>query len=116
MLNAGNSVSLSLGIGGVRDVASSSTSHEQTQSNRFCGFQTLVAVFPKNPQFRLFTDQNSCRCAVWQPLNVSPCSVLVCFTFSGPLGLWGPKLRWKLSIAQPRPRRREGCRIFLYLS
>ena len=34
-----NCVSLNLGLGGVRDVVSSSISHEQTQSNRVCGFK-----------------------------------------------------------------------------
>ena len=32
--------------------------------------------------------------------------------FSSPLGLWGSTLNWKLSIAQPMARRREGCHIF----
>ena len=36
----------------MRDVASAFISHEQTQSNRACCFQTLDAVFPKD----LFSD------------------------------------------------------------
>ena len=44
----GNRVALSPGLGGVRDVASAIFSHEQTQSNRVCCFQTLDAVFPKD--------------------------------------------------------------------
>ena len=39
-------------LGDVRDVASGIISHEQTQSNRVCLFQTLDGVFPKD----LFTD------------------------------------------------------------
>ena len=35
-------------LGGVTDVASVIISHEQTQSNRVCCFQTLDAVFPKD--------------------------------------------------------------------
>ena len=48
----GNRVALNPGQGDVRDVASAATSHEQTQSNRICCFQTLDAVFPKD----LFSD------------------------------------------------------------
>ena len=44
----GSRVALNPGLGGVRDVASAITSHEQTQSNRVCCFQTLDAVFPKH--------------------------------------------------------------------
>ena len=39
---------LNPGLRGVRDVASAIVSHEQTQSNRVCCFQTLDAVFPKD--------------------------------------------------------------------
>lgn len=39
-------VPLNPGLGIVRDVASVSISHEQTQSIRVCSFQTLKAVFP----------------------------------------------------------------------
>ena len=42
-------VALNPGLGGVRDVTSAIISHEQTQSNRICYFQTLDAVFPKDP-------------------------------------------------------------------
>ena len=45
----GNRVALNPGLGGVRDVTSAIISHEQTQSNRVCYFQTLDAVFPKDP-------------------------------------------------------------------
>ena len=38
-------VSLNPGLGGVRDVASASIPHEQTQQNRACCFQALDAVF-----------------------------------------------------------------------
>ena len=38
----------SMGLGGVRDVASAIISHEQTQSNRVSWFQTLNVVFPKD--------------------------------------------------------------------
>ena len=41
-----NQVALNPGIGGVRDVASAIISHEKTQSNRVCCFQTLNTVFP----------------------------------------------------------------------
>ena len=41
--------------------------HEQTQLHRICGFQTVDAVFPKDPLFRLYRDHNNCRCAVWRP-------------------------------------------------
>ena len=44
-----NRVALNPGLGGVRDVTSAIISHEQTQSNRVCYFQTLDAVFPKDP-------------------------------------------------------------------
>ena len=44
-----NRVGLNPGLGGVRDVTSAIISHEQTQSNRVCYFQTLDAVFPKDP-------------------------------------------------------------------
>ena len=64
-------VFLNLGLGGVRDVASSSISHEQTQSNQASCFQTLDAVFPKDPQFRLFRDHSSCYCA---GCKTSPCT------------------------------------------
>ena len=43
---------LNPGLGGVRDVLSAIISHEQTQYNRICRFQTLDAVFPKD----LFSD------------------------------------------------------------
>ena len=43
-----NRVALNPGLGGVRDVTSAIISHEQTQSNRVCYFQTLDAVFPKD--------------------------------------------------------------------
>ena len=42
--------------------------------------------------------------------------VLLILHFFGPLGLQGSTLSWKLSVAQPRARRREGCRIFQYFS
>ena len=42
----GNSVALNPGQGGVRDVASAITSHEQTEYNRICYSQTLDDVFP----------------------------------------------------------------------
>ena len=45
-------VALNPRLGGVRDVASATISHEQTQLNRDCCFQTLDAVFPKD----LFSD------------------------------------------------------------
>ena len=48
----GNRVALNLGLGGMRDITSAIISHEQTQSNRVCSFQTLDAVFPKD----LFSD------------------------------------------------------------
>ena len=38
----------SMGLGSVRDVASSIISNEQTQSNWVSWFQTLNAVFPKD--------------------------------------------------------------------
>ena len=44
----GNRVALNSGLGGVRDFASAIISHEQTQSNRVCCFQSLDAVFPKD--------------------------------------------------------------------
>ena len=44
----GTRVALNPGLGGVRDVASAIISHEQTQSNRVCCFQTLDVVFPKD--------------------------------------------------------------------
>ena len=50
----GNRVGLSPGLGGVRDVGSAIISHEQTQLNRVCCFQTLDAVFPKDLFYRLF--------------------------------------------------------------
>ena len=43
-----NRVALNPGLGGVRDVTSAIISHEQTQSNRVCYFQTFDAVFPKD--------------------------------------------------------------------
>ena len=45
----GNRIALNPWLGGVRDVTSAIISHEQTQSNRVCYFQTLDAVFPKDP-------------------------------------------------------------------
>ena len=45
-------VALNTGLGGMRDVVSAIISHEQTQSNRVCCFQTLDAVLPKD----LFSD------------------------------------------------------------
>ena len=45
----GNRVALNPGLGGVRDVTSVVISHEQIQSNRVCYFQTVDAVFPKDP-------------------------------------------------------------------
>ena len=47
-----NRVALNPWLGGVRDVAPAIISHEQTQLNRVCCFQTLNAVFPKD----LFSD------------------------------------------------------------
>ena len=44
-----NRVALNPGLGGVRDVTSAIISHEQSQSNRVCYFQTLDAVFLKDP-------------------------------------------------------------------
>ena len=48
----GNRVVLNPGLGGMRDVAPAIISHEQTELNRVCCFQTLDVVFPKN----LFSD------------------------------------------------------------
>ena len=56
----------------MRDVAFSSISQEQNQSNRVFCFQNLDAVFLNNHVFRLFRNHNSCPCAVWQPSKVSP--------------------------------------------
>ena len=42
-------------LGGVRDVTSVIISHEQTQSNHVCCFQTLDAVFPKDLFVRFVT-------------------------------------------------------------
>ena len=44
----GSRSALNAGLGGVRDVASVIISHEQSQSNRVCRFQTLDSVFPKD--------------------------------------------------------------------
>ena len=44
----GSRVALNPGLGGVRNVASAIISHEQTQSNRVCCFQTLDAAYPKD--------------------------------------------------------------------
>ena len=41
-------VALNPELGGVRDAASAIISHEQTQSNRVCCFQTLDAIFAKD--------------------------------------------------------------------
>ena len=41
-------VALSPVLGGVRDVVSVIISHEQTQSNRVCFFQSLDVVLPKD--------------------------------------------------------------------
>ena len=46
-----------------RDVASTIISHEQTQSNRVCCFQTLDAVFPKD----LFSNYSEITTAVFVP-------------------------------------------------
>ena len=48
----GNRVLINPGPGGMRDVATAIISHEQTQSNCDCCFQTLDAVFLKD----LFSD------------------------------------------------------------
>ena len=48
LLLIGNRVTLNSVQDGGRDVASTIISHEQTQSNRVCCFQTLDAVFPKD--------------------------------------------------------------------
>ena len=56
----GNIIVLNQGLGGVRDVASAIISHEQTQSNRVCCFQTLDAVIPKG----LFSDYFFYRCII----------------------------------------------------
>ena len=43
-------------LGGMKDVAFSSMSHEQTQSNRVCCFLFCkFTEFPKDPLFRLFS-------------------------------------------------------------
>ena len=55
-------VSLNVGLGGVGDVASSSSFHEQTQSNRICCFQTSDAVFPKDHLFKLFWNNHWTSC------------------------------------------------------
>ena len=65
--------------------------------NRVCCFQTLDAVFPKDPFERLFRDHNSCRCAVWRPQKVSPYNYF--FTLSGPLGLKGSTLLFGSRVA-----------------
>ena len=44
----GSRVALNTGLGDVRDVASAIISHEQTQPNRVCFFQTLDATSPKD--------------------------------------------------------------------
>ena len=51
----GSRVALNPWLGGVRDVASAVISHQLTQSNGFCCFQTLDAVFPKD----LLSEPNS---------------------------------------------------------
>ena len=48
----GNRVALNPGLGSVMDAASAIISHEHTQYNRVCCFETLDAVFPKD----LFSD------------------------------------------------------------
>ena len=69
------------------DVAFAIISHEQTQSNRVCCFQTLDAVFPNVP-FQIIISQHLSlfRVATLQSLPVHRYSVVM-FTFSGRLGL-----------------------------
>ena len=50
----GNRVALNPGLGGVRDVASFITSHEQSQSHLVCCFQTLNAAFTNDFFFFFF--------------------------------------------------------------
>ena len=77
-----NRITLNPGQGGVRDVSSVIISHEQTQSNRVCCFQTLDFAFQRS-LFRLFSDHNSYRCALLRPYKVSPYidKVLFCLDF-----------------------------------
>ena len=48
---------LNPGLGGVRDVTSAIISHEQTQSNRVCYFQTSDSCISKGSPFRLFDSE-----------------------------------------------------------
>ena len=82
-------VALNLRLGGVRDVAPAIISHEQTQYNRVCCFQTLDAVFPKDPFLQIIKRPQQlslCRVAALKSIPIHRYSVVI-FTFSGPLGL-----------------------------
>ena len=92
-----------------------SSSHQ----NKFITEQFLkIVIIPSTciliRLFGLFRNYNSCRCAASRPWNVSPYTDIVLLLLHS-LGLWGSTLSWKLSIVQPRARRREGCRSFQYL-
>ena len=60
----GNTVALSPRQGGVRDVASVIISHEQTQSNRVCCFQSLDARIAKGSPFQISFMSGASRLAI----------------------------------------------------
>ena len=49
----GNRVALNPGLANVRDVVYAIISHDQTQTNRVCCFQTLDAEFPNDLFFQI---------------------------------------------------------------
>ena len=75
-----------------------------------CISTVLVIAISCTLEAVLLFDLNTIPEVIWNKVSV------VIFRFSGPLGLWGSTMSWRLSIAHPSVRRREGCRIFLYLS
>ena len=86
----GNGVALNPGLGGVRDVAAAIISHEQTQSNRVCYFQTLDAVFPKD-LFRLLRYQLPISSMSYLCADLKTCEML--FGQAGLQNFWVDVLR-----------------------
>ena len=83
----------------MKDAASTIISHEQTQSDRVCGFLTFSL-------FKIFRDQNRCPCAMWPPLKVSPYIDIV-FVFFYFLSFWTVGFNtftWEQSCAQRETR------------
>lgn len=74
--------------GGLRNVASSSITYEQTLSNKVYCFQDLNAVFPKSPPFSYYLDITTTFVVTCGGLEKYPRISILCCLFLHILVLW----------------------------